>query len=568
MKVRLVYSSSRLSGNPLFGAPLPAQRRIASFSTSLVGHVVVMMAITSFVRFDQQYDRHLAQQTRDDRLIEVMLEDPAKITAPRQSGGAGSKQSQIPTAAADQHAGSPGRPQTAASGAEPSRTFRQFQVPELKQVKRSPHQTLLEPALPPEVAVKMDVQLPTEIFLAPPAKISPPLKQFVAPARRQSATPPGQSNRAPVFDTPNFEVKAADIKIADHLWNRTAHLPQPPSTTSPVRTSAFDDTLPQLTASLAQTGDPINLISIPDRPLPPVKGFVVPPGNEISTSTGGAAAGGGAVSTSGAGVSKTGSGASADAGAANRAENGSGGSGRAGLDGTESARGQSGKGAGSELSTGAAGLGNNTAGSARGTSIAENGTAGNGSSGNGAAGLASGAAPGNSSGSSAMTKTPAPGVKTITFPRDGKFEVVIVQSSSQSVPGTAGILTGRPVYTVYVQAGGPKEWIMQYCLPRENQEARTSGGVVQLGSPAPLKAPYPVLIVRPAASLSLQVRYLIVHGFVGASGKFERLSVIGDSDPAREGLLGLLQQWEFRPALKDGQPVAVEVLLVIPKEAA
>ena len=66
----------------------------------------------------------------------------------------------------------------------------------------------------------------------------------------------------------------------------------------------------------------------------------------------------------------------------------------------------------------------------------------------------------------------------------------------------------------------------------------------------------------------MEVRYLIVHGFVGPTGKFERLAIVGESDPAKETMLGLLQQWEFRPALKDGQPITVEVLLVIPKEAA
>jgi hypothetical protein len=61
--------------------------------------------------------------------------------------------------------------------------------------------------------------------------------------------------------------------------------------------------------------------------------------------------------------------------------------------------------------------------------------------------------------------------------------------------------------------------------------------------------------------------YLIVHGFITASGRFERLSAVGDLDSASKGLLlAALEHWEFRPASRDGEPSAVEIVLIIPRE--
>jgi hypothetical protein len=64
------------------------------------------------------------------------------------------------------------------------------------------------------------------------------------------------------------------------------------------------------------------------------------------------------------------------------------------------------------------------------------------------------------------------------------------------------------------------------------------------------------------------VRRLVVHGFVNLAGRFEQLSLVSDVDfPEKQALLASLSQWEFRPASRDGQATAVEVLLIIPREA-
>ena len=49
--------------------------------------------------------------------------------------------------------------------------------------------------------------------------------------------------------------------------------------------------------------------------------------------------------------------------------------------------------------------------------------------------------------------------------------------------------------------------------------------------------------------------------------RFEKLAlVLPVGFPQNDLLVPSLRQWEFRPAKRDGQPIAVEVLLIIPGE--
>ena len=51
----------------------------------------------------------------------------------------------------------------------------------------------------------------------------------------------------------------------------------------------------------------------------------------------------------------------------------------------------------------------------------------------------------------------------VLHPNNGVFDVVVVQSSgAEAFPEASAALSGRPIYTVYLQVGAPKEWIMQY----------------------------------------------------------------------------------------------------------
>jgi hypothetical protein len=148
-------------------------------------------------------------------------------------------------------------------------------------------------------------------------------------------------------------------------------------------------------------------------------------------------------------------------------------------------------------------------------------------------------------------------------PIDGHYDIDIVQSSG-AIPGTSGLLKGRPVYSVYLPVEAGKEWILQFCLPEQTSKPAVSS-IVRIDAIAPLTAPYAFSIVRPAIRFRAGAHYAFIHGFVTVSGRFEGLIQAGEQAIENfDSVVGDLQQWEFRPAAKDGQPTAVEILLCIP----
>ncbi|MEQ1946825.1 MAG: hypothetical protein ABL995_06540 [Bryobacteraceae bacterium] len=219
-------------------------------------------------------------------------------------------------------------------------------------------------------------------------------------------------------------------------------------------------------------------------------------------------------------------------------------------------RGSVGTGTGSALA-GASPTGNPTAtvgGSGGGATGGETTGSGTGGSGNGGT-----AASGNGSGSA------VPGL--INRSPSGTFDAVVVQTSPlDQYPETRGLLTGRPIYSVYVNVGTQRDWTLYYCIPNE-RPPQDNSNVVNLGGPqpAPVKAPYPYKMLRPQVKLPTWAKYVLVHGFVNAQGKLEGMkvvrSVLPDIDKA---VLTSLTEWEFRAAARSDAPILVEVLLSIP----
>jgi hypothetical protein len=59
----------------------------------------------------------------------------------------------------------------------------------------------------------------------------------------------------------------------------------------------------------------------------------------------------------------------------------------------------------------------------------------------------------------------------------------------------------------------------------------------------------------------------MIHGYVNQSGRFEALRIVFPAQfPLAQFVLASLQQWQFRPAARNGQIARVEVLLIIPEE--
>jgi hypothetical protein len=156
----------------------------------------------------------------------------------------------------------------------------------------------------------------------------------------------------------------------------------------------------------------------------------------------------------------------------------------------------------------------------------------------------------------------------IVHPGNGVFDVVVQSSALDGIPESPGILTGRPIYSVYLNVGTRREWILQYAIPgRDPYGAQHNWAVVRLESTSPLSPPYPRVTLLPPLRKRPASSYVMIHGFLNGSGRFEDLKVIGPAGAEeRPAIAAVLGEWEFRPASQDGAPVRVEVLLAIPSE--
>ena len=141
-------------------------------------------------------------------------------------------------------------------------------------------------------------------------------------------------------------------------------------------------------------------------------------------------------------------------------------------------------------------------------------------------------------------------------PNDGQFDAVVVQNTPiDQFPEGRGLLTGRPIYSVYVSLGTPKDWTLYFCVP-----GSTPGDTA-----AAVLAPYPTLLERPSITLPAFFKYVLVQATVDESGRFQNARVVRSSRPdADKALLAALANWEFRPASREGKKIAVEVLLHVP----
>ncbi len=153
------------------------------------------------------------------------------------------------------------------------------------------------------------------------------------------------------------------------------------------------------------------------------------------------------------------------------------------------------------------------------------------------------------------------GITLITHPKDGSFGAVVVGSeSSGPYDEEHDPLRGRVVYTVYVDVGLRKKWILEYCLAKAAQQREGLNG-----SATPLDGPWPFLVARPDGLGISDTDYILIHGIINMQGRFEELALIlPEKLEQKDLLMNSLKFWEFRPASRDGQPTPVEVLLVIP----
>lgn len=209
--------------------------------------------------------------------------------------------------------------------------------------------------------------------------------------------------------------------------------------------------------------------------------------------------------------------------------------------------------------------GNGTNGTASGHSGASTGAGGGNGGGQGAHnGKGSGSSNGHGNVESAgkgagFDEGPAP--TPINRPKDGQFGAVVVgNSAADDYPQTAPFWTNRIVYTVFLHVGVPQTWILQYSVPRGVDAANS-------GNNKHVLAPWPYYILRPNIDENeVRADAMIVHGFINTKGRFDQLQVVFPTSVPREStILRQISMWQFKPAVENGNPVRVEILLIIPE---
>ena len=389
---------------------------------------------------------------------------------------------------------------------------RKFELPDLP-VHDTAAQTVLQAEAPPDIPPPVDKRLPNLLFWdSDPAK---PPEHPIQPGNRTAKLDPPKLNSTPHLDAPNREILTSDLRMASQPGAPVSSLPLPPAaTTMPVRVLDSTQNPSGPTSIDPFIGDPVHVMALsPDPALltDALKALFVPAGNQLARLPGSPPLFGFPGSGDGSG----------DAGGAANASSGSGEPG--GADAPNSP----------ELLHSLAGDGH-------------------------IFGLLT--PPG-------LNGTPL----RVLHPAGGVFDVVVVQTSnSEAFNAGADALSGRPIYTVYLQVGAPKEWIMEYCLPNASGPAQT-GSIVSLGNPEPITAPYPTVTVRPPEDWRHGADYLLVHGFLDENGRLRDMKILASDNPQApltDAVLQYLPYWEFRPAVVDGRPVKVEVILAVPPDLA
>ena len=267
------------------------------------------------------------------------------------------------------------------------------------------------------------------VFTAQVPKIPKP---FIVPGRR-TPTPPDPAPPPP--PPPNIELANA-TPVNNPLRSALVLPPAPP----PV----IEDQPPkQSDGAAAFEGRRSGQYSVAERPsIAPSDKLVVPPGNVLG------ATGDGVILRAGTADGDPGGAAEQNPATAQGKGSGSTSSGSA-AQGTTIASASSSSGSG---------------GGRGGTSSSVSG--GGGTPGNAVSGIAIG-------GGGVSTSGPIPKGGVQRRSSNGTFDAVVVQSSSTDpFPESKELLTGRPIYTVYVALGTPKDWALYFCVPGEKDPPR------------------------------------------------------------------------------------------------
>lgn len=481
----------------LFATPAPARQGPSGVWVSVVLHVLGCAAFYA--------------GARSPRVVPAPVRDaavPARtlyfLSQPATSGAAAAE-------------GSVGRGEAAAGGGQESASATQvpFDVPTEPRIQ----QTLVQPELPRTVQMGK-MPLPQALLWVPAAV---PVTRITPPA----PTPVPRIENHPALIPPREKLPNLDIKLSSTAFQTTAPM-MPPSDVMPVviHGGVSVDVIAQTPLKQELDHAPTSVISISEVRLDSGK-TTLPELNQVALvpMLGGMQPG--PVRSN----RPMGSGVSEEAGRGRGQGTGT----AAGVGGAAKTVASS-----SGTSAAAAGLPGNAGQGGRGTAV-----------GSGGPGASVGAAtgPGAAAGENSL-----PGYARVKRPSDGTFGVVVMGSpEADDYPESLNVWKGRLAYTVYVNVGAGRKWLLQYAALTSKQ------------GPAHIDAPWPYDLLVPASSVSSHGA-VMVQGILTAEGHLEQLHLIlPEEDAEMRVLLKALERWQFRPAKSDGAALPLEVLLIVPE---
>jgi TonB family protein len=386
-----------------------------------------------------------------------------------------------------------------------------------------PRQTLIQPDAP-ATPPKIETPLPNIAEWA--ASPAPPRPQL--PLGSAAATPEMRHRAMADLTAPEVNQEKNDGPLdiaASSTVNLQPRMPvEPMARAVAARHAIQGDTgaAPEVAAASAGDANLHRLIAISAAPAPPAPEVSVPQGNLAARI---------AISPEGK-----------QPGVPGGAENGSGGNGGAG--GTSSSGG--GRGA---SATGGASAGS----SAAAVSI----SGGNGHSGSG------GLTPSGARTTTKLNLKPLPPADVMAAPHHGPS---VIGAIDPGLPPEK-ILSGKEVYTMHINmpnltSVSGTNWIMNFAQLEEGGPpyVKPKGPLSGLELVRKVDPKYPPTLIKENVDGEV-----ILYAIIRKNGTVDSIQVVHSVDPQLDrNAMEALSRWEFRPALRDGQPVDLEAVVRIP----
>ena len=389
------------------------------------------------------------------------------------------------------------------------------------------HQTIIQPSSPPDLRIPNDLQVPNLSLGTLNAPKKPTFDLTIKKPSRENA------KLASAMATPQAETNA-DYSLTTTL-QPTNSQPKMPIPAGPIakptrRDAGGDGTTGSEVPEIGAAGDGRAILAIGVDPSGSSSGLALPPGNRwgdfsIAPGTGNSGSPGGRPG----GVAGGG---------------GSGGNGRAGDESVGIGPGKEGGGGGKEGSP---------------SSISIKGT-------------------GNSIGGNAMLDPhfvakmiyPVP----VSLASKVRKNRMIVSAGPMGGGGlnVYGALSCGKIYTIFLPMTGPS-WTMQYCQKSSLADAPKpdrKSNVIQLE--AALVPPDPDMesrydFQRMSVPLGKAQKLIVLKGILQEDGSIDGLEVYQGIVPQMDEAARLaFSRWKFKPAMRAGKPVALEILVGIPPE--